>query len=68
VAASRAESPLWEPRAFFLVTTGPRIILSAALLSLFRHPDNDNYADAAVMPMFAVGAGAAAGRGGGLAA
>ena len=32
-AASRAVSPLREPPAFFLVTTGPRIILSAALLS-----------------------------------
>jgi len=27
-AALRAVSPLWEPPAFFLVTTGPRIVLS----------------------------------------
>jgi hypothetical protein len=32
-AALRAVSPLWEPRAFFLVTTGPRIARSATLLS-----------------------------------
>src|ERR1039458_4299450 len=32
-AAFRAVSPLREPPAFFLVTTGPRIILSAGLLS-----------------------------------
>src|SRR6266516_7097418 len=32
-AACRAVSPLREPAAFFLVTTGPRIILPAALLS-----------------------------------
>jgi len=36
-AALRAESPLREPPAFFLVTTGPRMVLSARLLSLFRH-------------------------------
>ena len=42
-AAFRAVSPLREPPAFFLVTTGPRIILSAALLSLsgYRHNDNN---------------------------
>jgi len=37
-------------------------------LSLFRVLDNDNYADAAVMPMFTVGGGSAAGQGGALAA
>jgi hypothetical protein len=68
VAANRAESSLWEPRAFFLVTTGPRIILSAALLSLFRYPDKDNYPDVAVMPMSAGSGGPAAGQGGALAA
>ena len=68
VAANRAESSLWEPRAFFLVTTGPRIILSAALLSLFRLLDKDNYPDGAVMPMFTVRGGSAAGQGGALAA
>jgi hypothetical protein len=41
---------------------------SAGLLSLCRVPDNDNYADGAVMPMFAVGGGSAAGQGGALAA
>jgi len=41
-AAFRAVSPLREPPAFFLVTTGPRIILSAGLLSLCRVPDKDN--------------------------
>ncbi len=68
VAARRAESGLWEPRAFFLVTTGPRIARSAALLSLSGCRNNDNYPDAAVMPMFAVRGGPAAGQGGALAA
>ena len=67
-AALRAVSPLREPPAFFLVTTGPRIWRSAALLSLFRHLDKDNYPDVAVMPMFTAGGGPAAGRGGALAA
>ena len=67
-AAVRAVSALWEPPAFFLVTTGPRIVRSARLLSLFRHPDNDNYPDDAVMPMSAVCGGPAAGQGGALAA
>jgi len=67
-AALRAVSSLWEPRAFFLVMTGPLIIRSAALLSLSRTRDKDNYADAAVMPMFTVGGGSAAGQGGALAA
>ena len=67
-AAFRAVSPLCEPPAFFLVTTGPRIARSAILLSLFRHPDNDNYPDDAVMPMSAVCGGLAAGQGGALAA
>jgi len=67
-AAFRAVSPLREPPAFFLVTTGPRIWRSAALLSLCRVPDKDNYPDAAVMPMFVVGGGFAAGQGGALAA
>ena len=67
-AAFRAVSPLWEPRAFFLVTTGPRIIRSAALLSLCRYPDKDNYPDVAVMPKSGLGGGVSAGRGGGLAA
>ena len=40
----------------------------AGLLSLFRVPDKDNYPDAAVMPMFAVRGGPAAGQGGALAA
>jgi hypothetical protein len=31
-----------------------RISRSAILLSLFRHPDNDNYPDDAVMPMSVV--------------
>ena len=35
-AAFRAVFPLWDPPAFFLVTTGPRIARSAILLSLFR--------------------------------
>jgi RHS repeat-associated protein len=43
-AAFRAVSPFREPPAFFLVTTGPRIWRSPALLSLFRHPDKDNNA------------------------
>ena len=67
-AAFRAVSPLREPPAFFLVTTGPRICRSAALLSLFRHPDKDNYPDGVVMPMSAVRGGSAAGQGGALAA
>jgi len=67
-AALRAVSPLWEPSAFFLVMTGPRIVLSARLLSLFRHPDNDNYADGVVMPMSGSSGGPAAGQGGALAA
>ena len=67
-AALRAVSPFWEPRAFFLVTTGPRIALSATLLSLFRHPDKDNYPDDAVMPMSGSSGGPAAGQGGALAA
>ena len=67
-AAFRAVSPLWEPPAFFLVTTGPRIARSAMLLSLFRHPDNDNYPDDAVMPMSGSSGGPAAGQGGALAA
>jgi len=50
----RAVSPLREPPAFFLVTTGPRIILSAALLSLSGRPDNTNYPDGAVMPVSVV--------------
>jgi hypothetical protein len=66
--AVRAVSGLWDPPAFFLVTTGPLMIRSAKLLSLFRHPDKDNYPDGAVMPMFAAGGGAAAGQGGALAA
>ena len=41
-AAFRAVSPFREPPAFFLVTTGPRICRSAALLSLFRVLDKDN--------------------------
>ena len=67
-AAFLAVSPLWEPPAFFLVTTGPRIVLSAMLLSLCRYPDKDNYPDVAVMPMLTVPGGSAAGRGGALAA
>jgi len=67
-AALRAESPLREPPAFFLVTTGPRIVLSARLLSLFRIRNNTNYPDSAVMPMFAIRGGPAAGQGGALAA
>ena len=34
-AAFRAVFPLWEPPAFFLVTTGPLIVLSAVLLSSY---------------------------------
>ena len=60
--------PLWDPPAFFLVTTGPRMARSAILLSLFRHPDNDNYPDVAVMPMSAGSDVLAAGQGGALAA
>ena len=67
-AAFAAESPLREPRAFFLVTTGPRIARSAALLSLCGCRNKDNYPDGAVMPMFAGGGGPAAGQGGALAA
>jgi hypothetical protein len=37
-------------------------------LSLFRHPDKDNYPDVAVMPMSAVCGGPGAGQGGALAA
>ena len=67
-AAFGAVSPLREPPAFFLVTTGPRIILSAALLSLSGRPDNTNYPDRAVMPVSVVRGGSAAGQGGALAA
>ena len=67
-AALRAVSPFREPPAFFLVTTGPRIWRSAALLSLFRHLDKDNYPDGSVMPMFTVRGGSAAGQGDALAA
>ena len=44
-AASREESPFRDPPAFFLVTTGPRIIRSAGLLSLsgYRHNGNLGY-------------------------
>jgi hypothetical protein len=45
-----------------------RIVLSASLLVLFRIRNNTNYADGAVMPMFAAGGGSAAGQGGALAA
>ena len=41
---------------------------SASLLVLSRTRNNTNYADAAVMPMFTVGGGSAAGQGGALAA
>ena len=41
-AAFPAVCPLWDPPAFFLVTTGPRSWRSAELLSLCRHLDNDN--------------------------
>ena len=67
-AAFLAVSPLWEPPAFFLVTTGPRIVLSAMLLSLSGCRHNDNYPDVAVMPMLAGRGGSVAGRGGSLAA
>ena len=67
-AAVRAVPPFREPPAFFLVTTGPRIVLSAMLLSLSRTRHKDNYPDVAVMPMFAGGGGSAAGQGGALAA
>ena len=67
-AAFRAVSPLCEPQAFFLVTTGPRIALSAMLLSLSGCRNKDNYPDDAVMPMSAVCGGPAAGQGGALAA
>ena len=67
-AAVPAVPGFWEPPAFFLVTTGPRIVLSARLLSLFRHPDKDNYPDDAVMPMSGSSGGPAAGQGGALAA
>ena len=36
VAARRAESALWEPRAFFRVTTGPRIVRSGSPGALLR--------------------------------
>ena len=42
VAASFAESWLWEPRAFLRVTTGPRMARSAVLLSLCRYRNNTN--------------------------
>ena len=67
-AAVRAVSGLWEPPAFFLVTTGPRIVLSARLLSLSGCRNKDNYPDGAVMPMSVVCGGSAAGQGGALAA
>ena len=67
-AAFRAVFPLWDPPAFFLVTTGPRIARSAILFELCRVLDNTNYPDVAVMPMFAGGGGSAAGQGGALAA
>jgi hypothetical protein len=67
-AAFPAVFPLWDPPAFFLVTTGPRIALSATLLSLCRVPDKDNYPDVAVMPMLLVSGGSVAGQGGALAA
>jgi hypothetical protein len=41
-----------------------RISRSAALLSLFRYRNNDNYPDAVVMPMSVVRSGSAAGQGG----
>jgi hypothetical protein len=44
------------------------IILSAALFVLFRIRNNTNYPDSAVMPMFAIRGGPAAGQGGALAA
>src|SRR6266704_1670735 len=47
----RGGVPVAGAPAFFLVTTGPRIILSAALLSLSGRPDNTNYPDGAVMPV-----------------
>src|SRR5256886_15245844 len=67
-AAFRAVSPLWEPRAFFLVTTGPLIVRSAALLSLSGYRHKDNCADVAVMPKWRLDGGVSAGQGGGLAA
>ena len=67
-AAVRAVSGFWEPPAFFLVTTGPRIVLSARLLSLCRYPDNDNYPEVAVMPIPAARGGVSAAQGGALAA
>jgi hypothetical protein len=45
-----------------------RIVLSASLLSLSGIRHNDNYADVAVMPMFAARGGPTAGQGGTLAA
>ena len=33
-AGFRAVSPLWEPRAFFLVTTGPRILALRGVIVL----------------------------------
>ena len=67
-AASRAASPFREPRAFFRVTTGPRIALSATLLSLSGYRHKDNCADVAVMPKWRLDGGVSAGQGGGLAA
>ncbi|MGH3125870.1 MAG: hypothetical protein ACRDND_33250, partial [Streptosporangiaceae bacterium] len=67
-AAIPAVPGLWDPPAFFLVTTGPRIVLSARLLSLSGIRNKDNYADGAVMPVSAVRGGSAAGQGGALAA
>jgi hypothetical protein len=47
---------------------GVVIVIPTSLLSLSRHPDNDNYPDVAVMPRSWPGRGISAGRGGGLAA
>ena len=33
-AAIRAVSPFWEPQAFFLVTTGPRIVALGGVIVL----------------------------------
>ena len=68
LAAFPAVFPLWDPPAFFLVTTGPRIARSAILLSLSGYRNNDNYPDDAVMPMSVACGGPAAGQGGALAA
>ena len=67
-AAFPAVLPLWDPPAFFLVTTGPRMARSAILLSLSGCRNNDNYPDDAVMPMSGSSGGPAAGQGGALAA